>query len=150
MIENAVTEPDWTSSFDDVLDISHAGELWRAYSEEMTAARTLTQANVAALEHLCILRVLCRRSLRACITKGTVVQPKKANAKGMERTSRHVEIVASFGRQALALEDALGLSPSARNRAGQVKRATRYEDLPAAKYLKSLQGDVVPLRRKRR
>lgn len=161
MLEIPISEPDWSSTFDDVLEIDLAHSFWRTYVNEMASTRTLTEANAPALEHLVILRVLVQRALRQCISAGLVLQPKKSNPKGMARQNPHATLAASLGRQAVALEDALGLSPSARNRAGQVRRATApsrpsdaylkpLDQIPAARFIKSLSDGVIPLRRKRK
>lgn len=149
MSEISISEPDWSSTFDDVLEIDMAHSFWSNYANEMASARTLTEANAPALEHLVILRVLVQRALRECVSKGTVVMPKKANAKGMVRTSPHVNVAATLGRQAVAIEDALGLSPGARNRAGQVKPAAPARR-PSDEFLKPRGEHVVPFRRGKR
>lgn len=147
---NDEDDPDWTSRLDDILEVAEATRLWGLFRGEMEAAGTFSAANWPALRDLVLIHILIGRALNEAITSGSVSKPKRGNAKAIARVSPHVEVATRLGRWALALEESLGLSPSARNRAGKVKRPNQYADLPAARYLKSMQGDVVPMRRKGR
>ncbi len=144
--ENEPLEPDWQAIIDDELDHAEARRLWRLYLGEMAAAGTLSTANGPALSRLVQVQILSDRAARDCLSAGNVVLPKRGNSRAIARINPSLTALATLGRLAASLEEALGLSPGARNRAGKLKRAPTTERAADA-YLKPRGERIVPFRR---
>lgn len=112
-------EPDWTSLFDDVLDISAAGEHWRRITSELKTRELLAEVNAHAVQRLVLSYVIYDRAAREVASAGAVAKPKRGNPKSIARVSPHFTVMREAANDAAVMEAELGLAP--RRRAAATK-----------------------------
>ncbi|MDR7034505.1 P27 family phage terminase small subunit [Mesorhizobium sp. BE184] len=116
-----VVEPDWTSLFNDELEIAAAHEHWRVISTELRERQILSPANAHALLRLIVAYVSFDRASREVAENGAVMKPRRNNAKSIARVSPWFVVMREASADATGLESKLGLTPRDRNAAGKVE-----------------------------
>jgi P27 family predicted phage terminase small subunit len=120
-----VPEPDWTSLFNDELEIGAAGEHWRRITTELKDRGLMSPGNAHALQRLVVAYVLYDRSLREVAEQGAVTKPKRGSKTAIARTSPHFVAMRELGSDAAVLEAEFGLSPRRRSAATKAERKTK-------------------------
>jgi P27 family predicted phage terminase small subunit len=120
-----VPQPDWSSLFNDVLEIGAATEHWRRVTTELKERALMAPGNAHALQRLIVSYVLYDQSLREVAEHGAVTRPKRGNPKAIARTSPHFAAMREMAADAAALEAEFGLSPRRRSTATKTERAKK-------------------------
>lgn len=117
-----IAEPDWSSTFSDVLEVSAASERWRVIMIELRERMLLAEVNVHSIQRLVIAYALFDRTSREVAEHGAVVKPRRGNSKAIPRLSPFFTAMREANNDATILEGELGLSP---RRRGHVTKAER-------------------------
>lgn len=120
-----VPEPDWSSLFNDELEVAAAGEHWRRVTTELRDRSLMSPGNAHALQRLVVSYVVYDRSLRIVAEQGAVMKPKRGNPKAIARTSPHFGVMREMASDAATLEAEFGLSPRRRSAATKAERKQR-------------------------
>lgn len=126
-----VPEPDWSSLFDDVLDVASASAHWNRVSAELRSRELLASVNGHALQRLVMAYVVYDRAARQVASTGAVMKPRRGNTKAIARVSPHFTVMREAGNDADRIEAELGLSPrrrAAATKAENGKKAPRAAD----------------------
>jgi P27 family predicted phage terminase small subunit len=124
-------EPDWSATYNDVLDQALARETWGQVTREMMEAGTLAVVNGHAIQRLVNFRIIYERAARAAAEQGAVIKAKKT---GVLQYSPHWIVSRQADDAMRALEAELGISPLRRSRAGKAVGRAR-KSRPADRYL---------------
>ena len=119
-----IAEPDWTSTFNDDLDIAAAKDHWRIVLTELMERALLTEANAHSVQRLVIAYLLYDRAAREVAEHGAVVKPRRGNSKAIPRVSPFFTAMREASADATMLEAELGLSPRRRGHVTKAERKT--------------------------
>jgi len=122
-----VVEPDWTSLFNDELEIAAAAEYWRVIATELRERGLLAPVNGHSIQRLVCAYLMHDRMYRHVAENGVVTKPRRGNAKAIARISPHFTAMREAMADANALEAELGLSPRRRGSVTKVERKQRQE-----------------------
>lgn len=125
-------EPDWSSTYTDVLDIAAAHERWGIVTRAMQEAQTITIENGDAIERLVHAHVLYRRALNVVAERGAVMKNKRNSTM---KYNPHYGVMRQMADYMVVMESELGLSPVRRNKAGKTQKRTNVAQA-ADNYLK--------------
>lgn len=114
-----VPEPDWSSIFDDVLDVTAAAAHWRRVVNELKTRDLLAEVNGHSILRLVLAYVIYDRAAREVASGGAVSKPRRGNSKAIARVSPHFTVMREAGNDAAQIEAELGLAP--RRRASATK-----------------------------
>jgi hypothetical protein len=119
-------EPDWTTIYEDDLDLAAAREHWRIIRQELSEAGTLAAANGHMIQRLVHARVLYGRCIREVAGPGGIVaKPKRGNSRAIARLTPHWSALREIGADADRIEAELGLSPRRRGNVTKVQKKQR-------------------------
>ncbi|MGU3495921.1 P27 family phage terminase small subunit [Xanthobacteraceae bacterium A53D] len=132
-----IPEPDWTSLFNDELEIAAASEYWRVLTTELRERTLLTPANTHSLQRTVCHYIVFDRACRQVAEVGAVSKPKRGSTRAIARVSPHYTVMREASADAAASEAELGISP---RRRGAVTKAERGKKAPRAadRFLKSI------------
>ncbi|TPM59141.1 P27 family phage terminase small subunit [Mesorhizobium sp. B2-2-4] len=119
-----VVEPDWTSLFNDDLEIAAAREHWRIVTTELKDRQLLAAANGHSIQRLVCAYLMFDRMYREVAEHGVVSKPRRGNSKSIARISPYFTAMREAGSDASVLEQELGISP---RRRGSVTKAERKQ-----------------------
>lgn len=122
-----VAEPDWTSLFNDELEIATASEYWRIVTTELRDRGLLAPVNGHAVQRLVCAYLMHDRMYRQVAENGVVLKPRRGNSKAIARISPYFTAMREAMSDANALEAELGLSPRRRGSVTKVERKQRKE-----------------------
>jgi phage terminase small subunit len=115
-------EPDWSQTFDDVLDVALAHEEWGKILREMQGQQTLSIANAHMIERLALYRVQFERASRHVAAHGTIVIAKRTK---VPQISPYWSVMKQAGEEIRVLEVELGIPPVRRGRTTKVVKKAR-------------------------
>ena len=122
-----VVEPDWTSLFDDELEIAAAGEHWRIVTTELKDRQLLAAANGHSVQRLVCAYIFHDRNIRHVAEHGSVTKPRRGNSKAIARISPYHTAAREWMSEAVVLEVELGISPRRRGAVTKAERKVRKE-----------------------
>lgn len=114
-----VPEPDWSTIFNDELDIEFAQRQWRAIVTDLKDSEKLATVNVHQLKRLVISYVLYDLAAHRVIEQGAVIKAKKTS---VPQYNPWWSILKDANSMATTHEAELTLSPRRRNNGGKVKQ----------------------------
>lgn len=117
-----VVEPDWSTLFDDDLEIAAAKKHWRVITTEMRERQILAPSNGPSIKNLICAYIFRERNVREVAENGSVTKPRRGNNKAIARISPYHVAARDWMTEAVALEAELGLSPRRRGSATKVDR----------------------------
>jgi P27 family predicted phage terminase small subunit len=122
-----VVEPDWTSLFNDDLEIVAAAEYWRLITTELRDRGLLAPVNGHSIQRLVCAYLMHDRMYRHVAENGVVTKPRRGNSKAIARISPHFTAMREAMSDANVLEAELGLSPRRRGSVTKAERKQRKE-----------------------
>lgn len=122
-----VIEPDWTSLFNDDLEIAAASEYWRLITTELRDRGLLAPVNGHSIQRLVCAYLMHDRMYRHVAENGVVTKPRRGNSKAIARISPHFTAMREAMSDANVLEAELGLSPRRRGAVTKAERKQRKE-----------------------
>ncbi|MBX3537327.1 MAG: P27 family phage terminase small subunit [Chelatococcus sp.] len=126
-----VPEPDWSSLFNDELEILAAKEHWRRVTTELKDRTLMAPGNAHGLQRLVVSYVLYDRALRTVAEKGPVEPPKRGSKNAIARLSPFFVAMREMASDAATLEAEFGLAPrrrAAATKADNGKKTQRAAD----------------------
>src|SRR5688572_9333588 len=115
-------EPDWGSTYTDVLDIAAAHEHWGVVTRSMQEAQTISIENGDAIERLVHARVLYRKAINHVAENGAVLKNKRNRA---DEYNPHYGVMRQMADLMVVMEAELGIAPVRRNKASKAQRKTK-------------------------
>jgi P27 family predicted phage terminase small subunit len=115
-------EPDWSCIFSDELEVGEARKLWRVYLDAMREVGTVSHENLPSLQRLIVTQTLHDREAHHVAEHGPVIEPKRKSSRSIARVSPHWTTMVALGKECLALESELGLTPRARGKVSPTRR----------------------------
>lgn len=112
-------EPDWSSLYEDDLDIALAKEVWGHVIREMRGRETLTIANAHGIKRYVMACVMHDSAARHVIEKGPVIKAKRSS---VPQYNPWWSILKDADARASAHEAELAISPRRRGSASKVQR----------------------------
>jgi phage terminase small subunit len=119
-------EPDWSTIYEDDLDLAAAREHWRIIRQELSEAGTLAAANGHMMQRLVHARVLYGKCIREVAGPGGIVsKPKRGNSRAIARLTPYWSALREITADADRIEAELGLSPRRRGNVTKVQKKQR-------------------------
>ena len=118
-------EPDWSSLFNDIVEVNVAREYWRIITTEMRERNILSASNGHSVQRLVCSYLMYDAAARVVADRGAVTKPRAGNTKAIARISPHFTVMREAASDAAGLESELGLSPRRRSTAAKVERKAR-------------------------
>lgn len=127
-------EPEWTSLYEDDLDVSLAREVWGQVIREMRGREIIAVSNAHQIKRYVMACVMHDSAARQVIEKGPVIKAKRSS---VPQYNPWWSIMKDADARASAHEAELGISPRRRASAAKVVRTGR-KPTAADAYLKSV------------
>lgn len=132
-----VQEPDWSSTYDDELDVSIARQTWMDATTELREREALSPASAAMVERLAWFRVQFARNQRAVTEKGAVTRARRT---GTQQWNLNWKAALQAEEAARALERELGISPTRRGAIKPAAQRKRRGPVAADEFLHVVKG----------
>jgi phage terminase small subunit len=117
--DGAPPEPDWSSLYQDELDLVAAHEEWGIAIRELQQACTLSVANGHAVKRLVQFRIVYEGAARSVAENGTIQKAKRTR---VPQVNPYWGVMRQASEEIRVLEVELGLPPVRRGRATKVER----------------------------
>ena len=125
-------EPDWSTIYDDDLDVSLSHEIWGQVIREMRGRDTLAVANSHQIKRYVMACVMHDSAARMVVEQGPVIKAKRTH---LAQYNPWWSVMKDADARAIAHEAELGISPRRRAAATKAQRSSK-KTTAADAYLK--------------